>query len=281
MCQRPDENSEGGQIDRYRIVRTIGHGRLSVVYEVLDEDGTRLALRVLSTAIEGDDVAFERFRREALMAERIVHPNVVPVLGHGETGGRPYVVLRLMTGGSLADLIAAGPMPLERLVTLLLGVATGVDAVHARGLVHRDIKPENILLDENGTALISDFVLAKDTEGDDLTLTRPGQALGSLDYIAPEQIRGRPVSAATDVYSLACVAWAGLTGAPPFADRPSMRVLFAHLQEQPRDLGALCPYLSPATVRAVTRGLEKDPHDRPRGPLAYVQDVAYTAGISV
>src|SRR5271155_283626 len=144
MCQRPDENSEGGQIDRYRIVRTIGHGRLSVVYEVLDEDGTRLALRVLSTAIEGDDVAFERFRREALMAERIVHPNVVPVLGHGETGGRPYVVLRLMTGGSLADLVAAGPMPLERLVTLLLGVATGVDAVHARGLVHRDIKPENI-----------------------------------------------------------------------------------------------------------------------------------------
>src|SRR5947209_19922403 len=112
-------------------------------------------------------------------------------------------------------------------------VAAGLEALWAAGMVHRDVKPGNILLDQDGVAHLTDFGLAKDSQGSLLTL--PGQALGSMDYMAPEQIRGEKVTAATDIYALGCVMWECLQGKPPFADRQGMRVLWAHLQDPPPD----------------------------------------------
>jgi serine/threonine-protein kinase len=271
------EPRPGDSLGPYRITRVIGRGRMGIVFEGTADGEEPVALKVVTTELSQDDVFLRRFRREVQAAQKISHPNVVPVLAHGEEGGLPYLVQRLIPGGSLADRIAVlGRLELPYTVTLLGAAADGIDALHGAGLVHRDIKPANILLDGD-TPYVSDFGLAKDSQASNLT--RPGQALGSLDYMSPEQIRGEDVSPATDVYALGCVMWECLTGAPPFGGRPSMRVLFAHLQEQPPDLSAVRPEISQATARAVTRALEKEPEDRPAGASAYVTGVARAAGL--
>jgi serine/threonine protein kinase len=271
------EPRPGDSLGPYRITRVIGRGRMGIVFEGTADGEDPVALKVVSTELSQDDVFVRRFRREVKAAQKISHPNVVPVLAHGEEGGLPYLVQRLIPGGSLADRLAVvGKLELPYAVKLLGEAAAGIDALHAAGLVHRDIKPANILL-EGDTPYVSDFGLAKDSQASNLT--RPGQALGSLDYMSPEQIRGEDVSPATDVYALGCVMWECLTGGPPFGGRPSMRVLFAHLQEPPPDLTEQRPEISAATARAVTRALEKEPEERPHGATEYVTGVARAAGV--
>jgi serine/threonine protein kinase len=271
------EPRPGDSLGPYRITRVIGRGRMGIVFEGTADGEDPVALKVVSTELSQDEVFLRRFRREVSAAQKIDHPNVVPVLAHGEEGGLPYLVQRLIPGGSLADRLAVRTrLELPYAVELLRAAADGIDSLHAAGLVHRDIKPANILL-EGDTPYVSDFGLAKDSQASNLT--RPGQALGSLDYMSPEQIRGEDVSPATDVYALGCVMWECLTGAPPFGGRPSMRVLFAHLQEAPPDLSAVLPEINAATARAVTRALEKEPEDRPAGAAEYVMGVARAAGL--
>jgi serine/threonine protein kinase len=271
------EPRPGDSLGPYRITRVIGRGRMGIVFEGTADGEDPVAVKVVTTELSQDDVFVKRFRREVRAAEKISHPNVVPVLDHGEEGGLPYLVQRLIPGGSLADRLAVrGHLELPYAVELLGAAAAGIDALHAAGLVHRDIKPANILLDGD-TPYVSDFGLAKDSQASNLT--RPGQALGSLDYMSPEQIRGEDVSPATDVYALGCVMWECLTGAPPFGGRPSMRVLFAHLQEPPPDLTSIRPEISAAAARAVIRALEKEPEDRPHGAVDYVTGVARGAAL--
>ena len=270
------EPRPGDSLGPYRITRMIGRGRMGVVFEGSADGGEPVAVKVVTTELTQDDVFLRRFRREVKAAQKISHPNVVPVLDHGDQGGLPYLVQRLIPGGSLADRIASsGALSVPEAVAMLGQAAGGIDALHAAGLVHRDIKPANILLDGD-TPYVSDFGLAKDSQASNLT--RPGQALGSLDYMAPEQIRGEEVSPATDIYALGCVFIECLTGAPPFGGRPSMRVLFAHLQEPPPDLTELRRDVDPAVARAVVRALEKEPEERPPSAEAYVSGVARAAG---
>src|ERR1044071_1614214 len=269
------EPRPGDSLGPYRITRVIGRGRMGVVFEGVEDGGVPVAVKVVTTELSQDDVFLRRFRREVKAAQKIEHPNVVPVLDDGVEGGLPYLVQRLIPGGSLAERVAAGPMPLETAVKLLAGAAAGLDALHEAGLVHRDIKPANILLDGD-TPYVSDFGLAKDSQASNLT--RPGQALGSLDYMSPEQIRGEDVSPATDIYALGCVVFECLTATPPFGGRPSMRVLFAHLQEEPPDLTELRQDVTPATARAITRALGEGPEDRPGGAGEAVLGLGPAAG---
>jgi serine/threonine protein kinase len=273
------EPRPGDSLGPYRITRVIGRGRMGIVFEGTQDGGEPVALKVVSTELSQDEVFLRRFRREVKAAQRIDHPNVVPVLADGEEHGLPYLVQRLIPGGSLADrLQSSGPLSLESAVRMLSGAAGGIDALHGEGLVHRDIKPANILLDGD-TPYVSDFGLAKDSQASNLT--RPGQALGSLDYMSPEQIRGEEVSPATDIYALGCVVFECLTGTPPFGGRPSMRVLFAHLQEEPPDLTEVRKDVSPATARAITRAMDKEPEDRPSSAGEYVTGIARAAGIQL
>jgi serine/threonine protein kinase len=252
---------------------------MGIVFEGTLDGGEPVALKVVTTELSQDEVFLRRFQREVKAAQKIEHPNVVPVLDDGVEGGLPYLVQRLIPGGSLADRVqASGPLPLEQAVRLLAGAAAGIDALHGAGLVHRDIKGANILLDGE-QPYVSDFGLAKDSQASNLT--RPGQALGSLDYMSPEQIRGEDVSPATDIYALGCVMFEVLTGTPPFGGRPSMRVLFAHLQEPPPDLSAQRNDISPQVARAITRALEKEPEDRPSSATEYVTGIARAAGITL
>jgi serine/threonine protein kinase len=273
------EPRPGDSLGPYKITRVIGRGRMGIVFEGTADGADPVALKVVTTELSQDEVFLRRFRREVKAAQKIDHPNVVPVLAHGEEGGLPYLVQRLIPGGSLADrLIASGPLALASAVQMLGAAAGGIDALHAAGLVHRDIKAANILL-EGDTPYVSDFGLAKDSQASNLT--RPGQALGSLDYMSPEQIRGEDVSPATDIYALGCVMFECLTGTPPFGGRPSMRVLFAHLQEPPPDLSTQRSDITAATARAITRALEKEPEDRPASAAEYVSGVARAAGVGL
>jgi serine/threonine-protein kinase len=251
----------------------LGHGGMGRVYRAVGPNGEEVALKLLKADLARDEVVRRRFDREARAAQRIVHGHVVPVLDVGEHQGTPYLAQAFVRGGTLGDKIdREGPIAVEAAVTMAVDVGGGLNAIHEVGLVHRDVKPANILLDEQGVCYITDFGLAKDSQGSNLT--RPGQAVGSLDYMAPEQIRAEEVGPATDVYGLGCVMIAALTGQPPFADRTGMGMLWAHLQEMPPNPCTLRPELPEALGEAVLSGLEKDPADRPQSTLEYAERIA-------
>jgi serine/threonine-protein kinase len=268
---------KGAVVGPYKIEAILGVGGMGRVYEAVGPDGDHVALKVVKTDLARDNVFRRRFAREAGIAQRVVHRHVVPVVDQGEHDGVPYLAQRFIRGGSLAELLEReGSLDVETAVKICLWVASGLDAVHAAGLVHRDVKPGNILLDEDGVAYITDFGLAKDHQG--TVLTRPGQALGSLDYMAPEQIRSEPVAGAADIYALGCVMCELLTGAPPFADRQGMRVLWAHLQDQPPDPSEKRAGLSPDLGRTINMALEKEPEKRPPTATAYARMVQIASG---
>jgi serine/threonine-protein kinase len=198
------------------------------------------------------------------------------VLDSGEQGGIPFLVQRFVGNGTLADRIKdGGPRPLDEVVSVCVQVAGALDALHASGMIHRDVKPANILLDEQEEAYITDFGLAKDTQGS--LLTRPGEALGSLDYMAPEQVRGVEVSAATDVYALGCVTYECVTGAAPFADRQGMRVLWAQIQDEPASPREKRPDLPEAVAEVILRALAKEIEQRPQSAGQYASELKAAA----
>jgi serine/threonine protein kinase len=253
----------GQTLGNYRIESVLGVGGMGHVYRATAPNGDEVALKLVKSDLAQDTVFRKRFEREARIAQSVEHAHVVPVLDTGEQEGIPYLTQQFIRGGSLAELIERdGTVSVEVATRVCREAASGLDALHAQGLIHRDVKPANILLDEQGIAYITDFGLAKDTQGS--LLTRPGQALGSLDYMAPEQIRGEDVTAATDVYALSCVMWECLLGKPPFADRQGMRVLWAHLQDVPPDPSTQSSDVAPAIGKAILRALEKDPAERPQ-----------------
>lgn len=250
------------------------------VYRAIGPDGEEVALKLVKPDLAGDQVFRRRFEREARLAQRVTHPRVVSVLATGEHDGIPYLVQTFIRGGSLAEKIEhERRLDLETSVRICLRIAAGLDALHEVGIVHRDVKPANILLDEEGVAYITDFGLVKDHEAS--LLTRPGQTLGSIDYMAPEQIRAEPVSAATDVYALGCVMCECMSGAPPFADREGMKALWAHLQDEPPDPCADRPDLPAEVGPAIRRALEKDPGKRPASATAFARMLQAAAGLLV
>jgi serine/threonine protein kinase len=260
----------------YRVEELLGEGGMGLVYRATSPTGEVVALKLVKGEIAKDDVFRRRFDREARTAARVGHPNVVPVIDTGEFNGIPYMAQQFITGGSLEHRIKRdGKLGLALTLDICTQVADGLDAMHAEGLIHRDVKPANILLDETDKAYITDFGLMKDREAS--VLTRPGQALGSMDYMAPEQIRGEEVTAQSDVYALGCVMCECLSGKPPFADRQGMRILWAHLQEQPPDPLADRPDVPADVGWAVLRALEKEPEKRPPTATAYAHMVRIAA----
>ena len=184
-----------------------------------------------------------------------------------------------MRGGSLADRIdRTGPLSLEAAVRACLQVAAGLEALHELRLVHRDLKPANVLLDERESARITDFGIVKDKDAS--VLTRVGETVGSLDYMAPEQIRGLEVTALTDVYALGCLTYECIAGEPPFADSQDLDILWAHLRDEPSDPCAGRDDLPNDLNWAVKSALAKEPTKRPSSPMAYAHMVQVAAGVS-
>ena len=270
------EPRPGETVGDYKIESMLGEGGMGRVYRATTPTGKVVALKLVKAELAKDETFRRRFDREARMAAKVNHPHVVPVVDTGEHRGVPYLAQQFISGGSLEDKIKnSGALTLQDTVELCTAVATGLDALHAEGLIHRDVKPANILLDEQENAFITDFGLAKDRDAS--VLTRPGQTLGSMDYMAPEQIRGEEVTAQTDVYALGCVVFECLCGRPPFADRQGMRILWAHLQEDPPDPCGERQDIAPDVGWAILRALQKEPDQRPPTATAYAHGVRIAA----
>jgi serine/threonine protein kinase len=253
----------GQRLGPYRIEARLGQGGMGMVFRALhDGDGRTVALKVLRDELGADDTFRRRLAHEARAATEVDHPNLAPVLEAGEADGRVYLAIRYVDGRSLAGRLRAdGPLPLAGLVRLAAEVGAGLGALHERGIVHRDVKPANILLGSDGMAVLGDFGLAKGRAY--TVLTRPGQVLGTLDYLAPELIRGEPAGPMSDLYALGCVLFECVAGAPPFAGRGILRIGMAHLEEEPGDPAAGRPDIPPAVSWTVRQALAKDPARRP------------------
>ena len=266
----------GTRVGEYEIESVVGVGGMGKVYRAMARDGTPVALKIVKEDLALDETFRRRFRREARIAQTVHNPHVVPVRETGEQDGIPYLAAEYIEGIALDEkLRLEGPLDLATTVAICAQVADGLQALWEAGMVHRDVKPANILIDHAGKAYITDFGLAKDSQGS--ALTRPGQALGSMNYIPPEQIRGEPVTGAADIYSLACVVFECVSGQPPFADRQGMRVLWAHLQDEPPNP----PGVSPAFAEALKAALRKQPAERPTTSVEFARSLAEAAGLPI
>jgi serine/threonine protein kinase len=267
----------GDAVGPYRIESLIAEGGMGSVYAALTREGERVALKMVKAELASDNNFRRRFDREARYVAHVSHPNVVEVIDTGVQGGIPYLVERFVVGRSLEEVVKEdGPLPLATAVRLCAQIAEALDAIHAEGIVHRDVKPANVMLDERGDAQITDFGLAK--QRDASLLTMPGQAVGSMDYMAPEQVRGEEVSATTDVYALGCLMFTCFAGRPPFADRKGVKVLWAHLQDEPPDPCAERDDVPSALGPVITSALAKDPSDRPPTASEYARRIREAAG---
>jgi serine/threonine protein kinase len=201
---------------RFRVKRKLGEGGMATVYLARDEELDRpVAVKVLAAHLAGDEDVRERFLREARLAARLSHPNVVAVFDAGEDDGAPYIVMECVEGETLAETLERrGKLPPAEAVTLAVQACSALEHAHAAGLVHRDVKPGNLLLRKDGTLKISDFGIARAAET--TGITQAGTILGTAAYLAPEQAAGEEVTAAADLYSLGAVVYEALTGQPPY-----------------------------------------------------------------
>ena len=263
------ELEPGDTLGPYHLEEVLGEGGMGLVFKARREgDEQPVALKVLKRQLSGDFIFQQRFKQEARAAAEVRDRHLVAILESAEWDGRHCLASQYVDGGSLTDHIAsAGPLPLADVVRVVTEVGTGLDALHAAGVMHRDIKPSNVLFDSDGTAMLTDFGLAKGRAY--TVLTRPGQVMGTLDYLAPELIRGKPATPATDIYALGCVAFECVAGQAPFADKSAFQVGLAHLDEAPPDPCAERPDLPPQFSAAILAALEKDPEQRPDTAGAY------------
>ena len=262
---------------RYRLEGSLGHGGMATVYLARDEELDRpVAIKLLAEQLAGDSAFRDRFLREARLAARLSHPNVVSVYDAGESeDGRPFIVMEHVPGTTLAEV---GRLPPARAVELVVQAAHGLAEAHAAGLVHRDVKPQNLLLRDDGVLKVADFGIARAAET--TALTQVGTVLGTAAYLAPEQALGEPVTAAADVYSLGAVLYELLTGRPPYAFDS-----LADLAEQQQS-GSITPVSElapdvPAHVEdAVMRALARNPAYRPQSADAFADELTATTPLA-
>ncbi|MCX5337048.1 MULTISPECIES: serine/threonine-protein kinase [unclassified Streptomyces] len=267
----------GRQVAGYRIEREIGRGGMAVVYRARDLRLDRtVALKLLAPELARNDTFRRRFTHESRAAAAIDHPHIVPVFEAGETDGVLYIAMRYVEGSDLRHLLdRQGPLAPAVALRIAAQVASALDAAHEHGLVHRDVKPGNILVargtdsDHPEHAYLTDFGLTKKSLS--LTgFTTVGQFVGTLDYVAPEQISGKPVDGRCDVYGFACVVYESLAGRPPFRRDDDMALLWAHQYDDPPPLTESRPDLAPDVDAVFARGLAKSPDARYDTCLAFV-----------
>ena len=264
----PPETTIGTQIAGYQIEAEIGRGGMAIVYRARDIKLSRLvALKILAPRLAEDESFRQRFIRESQAAAAVDHPHIVPVFEAGEAAGSLFIAMRYVGTGDVRRLLERqGRLPVAQAVTITAQVASALDAAHARGLVHRDVKPANILLAESGGGrgdhvYLSDFGLSQHSLAP-TGLTSTGQFLGTLDYVAPEQIEGRTVDGRADLYALACATMEMLTGAPPFRRKENIALMWAQLSERPPRVSERRPDLPPALDQVIGRALAKVPAER-------------------
>ena len=276
----------GTELAGYRIQAVLGHGGMSVVYVAEDPRLKRkVALKLLAASLAEDEAFRERFLEESELAASIDHPNIVPIYEAGETEGLLFIAMRYVEGRDLKERLRDGSLEPADAVAILAQVASALDAAHAKGLVHRDVKPSNVLLDPGAGhgggdhAYLADFGLTKRLEEHD-SVAEDGHLMGTIDYVAPEQIAGDDVDGRADVYSLGCLLYECLAGEPPFPHDSDVAVLFAHLEEPPPSLHEVDPELPEAIDTVIATALAKDPDVRQQTGGQLVAEARVALGIA-
>jgi eukaryotic-like serine/threonine-protein kinase len=265
---------------RYQVMKKLGEGGMSYVYLAKEvSSGAIVAIKVLSPRLASDKSSVERLRREAGLAMRLDHPNVCRIMRLGESeDGLIYLVMPYLKGELLSDReVRGGPMDIPLGVRLLHQVCAGLHHAHELQIIHRDLKPENIMLvSEDGggdRAVVMDFGLAKERRADPAIakLTATGIILGTPEFMSPEQIRGKPLDARSDIYALGIVAFEMFTGKLPFQGRNAQEMMIARLRGQPIPIRQLRPDTPPAVEQALSKALQTSADDRFTTALEFAQ----------
>ena len=291
----PADVSPGDKVAGYRLEEQIGQGGMAVVYRAHDERlDRRVALKVLAPALAADTAFRTRFIRESRAAAAVDHPNIIPVYDAGDAGGCLFISMRYVQGGDVRSLLRDGqPLPAARAWNIISQVGAALDAAHAHGLIHRDVKPANMLLDASGKTTaarraetggeahehvyLSDFGISKRTVASNLTST--GQFVGTLDYIAPEQVEGQAIDGRADQYSLACAAYELLCGAPPFRRSLGLALINAHLNEPPPSLVKRRPEFPASVDLVLAKAMAKSPAQRYATCEQFAADLGRALGL--
>ena len=255
---------------RYRIVRKLGSGGMANVYLAEDEDlGRRVAIKILNDRYANDDLFIERFRREAKSAAALSHPNIVSVYDRGEAEGTYYIAMEVIEGRSLKELIMTrGPLPIPQALAYSHEMLEALRFAHRHGIIHRDIKPHNILIGER--LKVTDFGIARAGASQ---MTEAGSIMGTAQYLSPEQARGAPVTASSDLYSVGIVLYEMLTGKVPFTGDSAIEIAMKHLNEPPKPPSKIRPEIPEELDQVVLRALAKNPEDRYQTAEEFSEDL--------
>jgi YVTN family beta-propeller protein len=265
----------------YVVEELVGRGGMGEVYRARDQRLDRpVALKLLAPRLADDEGFRDRLLRESRLAASLDHPNVVPIYETGEADGRLFIAMRYVEGTDLKALLRReGALSPERTVALAGQVADALDAAHARGLVHRDVKPSNVLIDERGGGehcYLADFGLTQSISDRGPV---DGQLMGTLEYVAPEQIRGDAVDGRADVYALGCMLFEALTGTLPFTGASDVALIYSHLEGEPPRVSDRRPDLPEAVDDVIARAMAKDPDARPASCRALVSELEGALGL--
>ncbi len=276
-----DDPRSGTMVAHFRLDHVIGRGGMGVVYLAFDTRLQRkVAVKIMAPEVASDPGFRERFEREARMAAAIDHPSIIPIYDTGDFEGLLYLAMRYVQGTDLrSQLTEQGALPADRAVSVLRQVASALDAAHAQGIVHRDVKPANILLgagsstEEADHVYLTDFGLTKRFDRASRALTQTGQFVGTIDYVAPEQVEGRSTDGRADQYSLGCVMFECITGDVPYGETSDVATLIAHVQQPPPLVTSLRPDLPLEVDEAIEKAMAKSPDDRFPTCVAFVMAV--------
>jgi eukaryotic-like serine/threonine-protein kinase len=256
---------------RYRILRKLGAGGMANVYLAEDEElGRRVAIKILNDRYANDELFIERFRREAKSAAALSHPNIVSIYDRGEAEGTYYIAMEVIEGRSLKELILTrGPLPIPQAIAFTLEILDALRFAHRHGIIHRDVKPHNILI--GGERLkVTDFGIARAGASQ---MTEAGSIMGTAQYLSPEQARGAPVTASSDLYSVGIVLYEMLTGKVPFGGDSAIEIAMKHLNELPKPPSKIRPEIPAELDQVVLRALAKAPEDRYQTAEEFAEDL--------
>jgi eukaryotic-like serine/threonine-protein kinase len=271
----------GSQIDSYRIEAPVARSGMASIYRATDlRDNRVVALKIPHPDLEADPILFDRFQREASIGEKLNHPKVMRVFG-GDERSRVYMVMEWCEGRLLRDILDDGRISHERAIHIAIGVLDALEYIHANGVVHRDLKPENIMVDDHDNIKLIDFGIASDAAARRLTYANFTAAIGTPNYISPEQVKGKRGDGRSDIYSTGVILYEMLTGKLPFSGPNPMAAMNERLLNHPTPPTVADPSITPQLQEILYRALERDPRNRYAHAHEFKRDLKHMEQVGV